>query len=134
MPDLATEFAKRRALRPIADLICHYIKVGPADELEHAISDGWSLVDQVKREPREKLLATVDDILKSYPDVKGVIDALRKNPPAAPKSDSNDFLAGLDVDRLIALILRQLPEHGAVLIRHTDWVSSEISRVQELLH
>ena len=133
MSGIATEYAKLRALRPIADLICHYIKVGPADDLERAILDGWSLVDQVKREPREKLLAVVDDILKSYPDVKAVIDNLRNNPPAAPKTDGNDFMAGLDIDRLIAHILRQLPAHGAVLLRHPEWVRSEISRVQELL-
>lgn len=133
MSGFINDYAKIRAIRPISDLICHYIKRGPAEDLERAITDGWSLVDQVKREPREKLLATVDEILKSYPDVKAVIDNLRNNPPTAPKTDGNDFLAGLDIDRLIALILHQLPEHGAVLLRNPGWVVKEISRVQELL-
>lgn len=133
MSGIATEYARMRALRPIADLICHYIKGGPADDLERAILDGWSLVDQVKKEPRENLLTVVDEILKSYPDVKAVIDNLRQKPAAAPKSDGNDFMANLDIDRLIAHILRQLPAHGAVLLRHPEWVASEILRVQELL-
>jgi len=131
--EFVTEFARFRALRSIADLICRYVESGTPADLEQAIKDGWSLVDQVKREPKEKLLAHVDDILTHYPDVKAVVENLRNNPPAAPKSDGNDFLEGLDLNKLVRYVTQQLPSHGAVLSRHMDWVKREISRVQELL-
>jgi hypothetical protein len=133
MAEFATEFAKFRVLRPIADLICRYIVSGTPADLEQAIKDGWSLVGQVKREPKEKLLAHVDDILTHYPAVKAVVESLRQNPPAEPKSDGNDFLGELDLNKLVRYVTQQLPAHGAVLSHHMDWVASEISRVQELL-
>jgi hypothetical protein len=133
MSEFGTEFAMLQATRPIADLICHYIEKGTAEDLERAILDGWSLVAQVKKEPREKLLAVVDEILNNYPLVKAVVNNLRSKPPTAPQVEGNNFLANLDSSKIISHVVRKLPSHGGVLIRHPDWVEAEISRVQELL-
>jgi hypothetical protein len=135
MSGFGTEYAMLRATRPIADLICHYIEKGTAEDLERAILDGWSLVAQVKKEPREKLLAVVDEILSkpSYFDIKTIVETLRTNPPTDSQVEGSSFLKNLDASKIISHVVRKLPSHGGVLIRHPGWVEAEISRVQELL-
>ena len=134
MGELMVETVKRMAINPIADLIHFYITRGTAEDLERAITDGWSLVNQVKKEPKDQLMAEVDAVLENYPLMSGAMKAARRIPSTDAKVEGSSFLAGLDVNQLVTRIIHLSPDYGQVLSRHLDWVESEVMKVQELLN
>ncbi len=128
-----TRLIVARITRPIADFIAYYLGALDPQELEERIVSGWSLVGILKQRPRDELMAVVDAILESYPDIKGRIDKTRTAGGASVKGSGLQVIQGINVDRLVYLVSEKLPAQGAVLSRYKDWVQAEIKSVGDLL-
>lgn len=131
----ADGIVKRHIVKPLAHLICVYIKPIPSIDLGEMIDGGWSLVESIKLRPKEELLKNVEDALQMDPLLYSFYRSYKSKAHHVEESKSEGFniAGGIDVERLIAHIRTELPEHSAVLERHIDWVNIEISRVQDLL-
>lgn len=131
----ADGIVKRHIVKPLAHLICVYIKPIPSIDLEEMIDSGWSLVESIKLRSKEELLKNIEDSLQLDPLLYSFYRSYKSKAHQVEESKSEGFniAAGIDIDRLIAHIGTELPEHSAVLERYIDWVENEINKVQELL-
>lgn len=131
----ANVIVRRHIIKPLASLICMYIRPIPSIDLGDMIDGGWSLVESIKLRSHEELMANIDKALQKDELLYSFYRSYKHKQfqVEESKADGFDIAEGLDLGKLIDYIFAELPDHGMVLQKHMDWVESEIGRIKELL-
>ncbi len=131
----ANVIVRRHIVKPLASLICMYIRQIPSIDLGDMIDGGWSLVESIKLRSKEELMANIDIALQKDEMLYSFYRSYKHKQyqTEESKADGFDIADGLDLGKLIDCIFAELPEHAMVLEKHMPWVEEEIERVKALL-
>lgn len=124
--DFLATTRRRLISRAIGDTLVKSFKEFTPEQLDQAMSGGWSFVQFLNSLPPEKALA----FLQSIPSVNLIMLPLGRNPGAIAvlikQLDKTTFTQILDV------VQRSLPEHAKILNSHPEWVEQEVKNLQDL--